>query len=405
MFEKLENKKVFRDPIYGYISVTYQVISDLIDTKEFQRLRRIRQLSGVSMVFHGAEHSRFSHSLGVYGLAYKALQECDVLKSKLSEYEQVLFLTSALLHDVGHGPYSHAFEHVFMLGHEISSAKIIEGNTEINQVLKRANSSLPKDIASIILKMNKFKIVEQLISSQLDIDRLDYLERDAYHTGASYGRLDKDRILRMLDIKGDQVVFKEGAIHAIENYLMSRYHMYWQVYYHPVARSYEIMLEKIYKRILDLYKMGELDQDDYVIYLKDIIENGFEEQAYFELDDYYVNGLIKRFSHSDDDILKDLCQSFLKRDLFKFIDLNSDEEKKMSEYVFKENLSDYDYKIDQITQRTYLVEEFDILASNIIILKKDGSLTSLDQISPIIKGLSTSGMKTDKKLYYRSKHA
>ncbi|PKK87161.1 MAG: phosphohydrolase, partial [Tenericutes bacterium HGW-Tenericutes-8] len=271
MFEKLENKKVFRDPIYGYISVTYKVIADLIDTKEFQRLRRIRQLSGVSMVFHGAEHSRFSHSLGVYGLAYKALQDCDILKNKLSEYEQVLLLASALLHDVGHGPYSHAFEHVFMLGHEISSAKIIEGKTEINAVLKQANQALPKDIVSIILKMNKFKVVEQLISSQLDIDRMDYLERDAYHTGASYGRLDKDRILRMLDIKEDQVVFKEGAIHAIENYLMSRYHMYWQVYYHPVARSYEIMLEKIYKRILDLYKTHQLDDDDYATYLKDII--------------------------------------------------------------------------------------------------------------------------------------
>lgn len=402
MFSRLKTTKVFRDPIYGYIKVPLQVISDLIDTKEFQRLRRIRQLSGVSMVFHGAEHSRFSHSLGVYALAYQALEDCDVLKEHLSEYEQVLFLSCALLHDVGHGPYSHAFEHVFMLGHEVSSAKIIQGNTQVNQVLNKHHKDLAKDIASVILKMNKYKIVEQLISSQLDIDRMDYLERDAYHTGASYGRLDKDRIFRMLSIKDDQVVFKEGAIHAIENYLMSRYHMYWQVYYHPVARSYEIMLENIYKRVLDLYKMGELDHDDYAVYLKEVIENGFEESAYFELDDYYVNGLIKRFSHSEDDILRNLCQSFLSRNLFKYIDLNSNEETKMSTCVYKQNLNEYDYKIDQITQQTYLVEEFDILASNISILKKDGTITTLDKISPIVKGLSTSGIKTDKKLYYRS---
>lgn len=400
MFLKLETKKVFRDPIYGYINVSHTLISELIDTKEFQRLRRIRQLSGVQMVFHGAEHSRFSHSLGVYALALKCLNEVDVLKEQLSPYEQMLFLTSALLHDVGHGPYSHAFEHVFMLGHEVSSTKIIEGNTEINQVLNKHHQDLSKDISSVLLKMNKFPIIEQLISSQLDVDRMDYLERDAYYTGASYGRLDKDRILRMLAIKDNQVVFKEGAIHAIENYLMSRYHMYWQVYYHPVARSYEIMLEKIYKRILDLYKTGKLEQDDYAIYLKDIIENGFNCEAYFELDDYYVNGLIKRFSHSDDEILRDLCLSFLKRKLFDYIEVNSNETEKMANLVYKRNLSEYHYKIDQVTQRTYLIEEFDILASNILILKKNGEVVSLDQVSPIIKGLSTSGIKTDRKLYY-----
>lgn len=403
MFETLKTKKVFRDPIYGYIQVKHKVISDLIDTKEFQRLRRIRQLSGVSMVFHGAEHSRFSHSLGVYALAFKALQDIEILQTHLSEYEQVLFLCSALLHDVGHGPYSHAFEHVFMLGHEISTTKIIQGNTEINKVLNKAHTSLASDISSVILKMNKFKIIEQLISSQLDIDRMDYLERDAYYTGASYGKLDKDRIFRMLTIKDELVVFKEGAIHAIENYLMSRYHMYWQVYYHPVARSYEIMLEKIYKRILDLYKAQKL-KDDYASYLLTIIENGFEENAYFELDDYYVNGLIKRFSHSEDDILKTLCLSFLKRELFDYIEVNTNESEKMFNFVYEPKLSEYHYKIDQVTQRTYLIEEFDILASNILILKANNEVISLDQVSPIIKGLSTSGMKTDRKLYYRSNH-
>lgn len=402
MFPKLERKKVFRDPLYGYIYVTEAVISELIDTKEFQRLRRIRQLSGVSMVFHGAEHSRFSHSLGVYSLALNVLEEVDILKQKLSEYEQIVFLASALLHDVGHGPYSHAFEHVFKVRHEKSTARIITGETEIKTVLDYYDPNLATDIASVILKAGKFPIIEQLISSQLDVDRMDYLERDAFHTGAAYGRLDKDRIIRMLTIVDNQVVFKEGAIHAIENYLMSRYHMYWQVYYHPVARSYEVMLESIYKRILDLIKSHQLN-DEYADYLKTIIENGFEENAYFELDDYYVNGLIKRFSHCDDLILNELCNEFLKRKLFKYISVNDNQQAIFKDIIDGHHLTPYEYKIDYISQATYLVDEFDIAVSKILILSKDGELKTLDQISPIIRGLSTSGIKSDQKLYYRDK--
>ncbi|MCU0104196.1 HD domain-containing protein [Acholeplasma vituli] len=400
MFPKLERKKVFRDPLYGYIYVTEAVISDLIDTKEFQRLRRIRQLSGVSMVFHGAEHSRFSHSLGVYSLALNVLQEVDILKERLSEYEQIVFLAAALLHDVGHGPYSHAFEHVFKVRHEKSTANIIEGKTEINTVLNQYHKDLAADIASVILKTGKFTIIEQLISSQLDVDRMDYLERDAFHTGAAYGRLDKDRIIRMLTLHNDQVVFKEGAVHAIENYLMSRYHMYWQVYYHPAARSYEVMLESIYKRILDLIKSGNLN-DEYAVYLKTIIENGFEEEAYFELDDYYVNGLIKRFSHCEDEILSGLCNEFLTRKLFKYVSVNMNQEQIIKDIIDGRHLTPYEYKIDYISQATYLVDEFDIAVSKILILSKEGELKTLDQISPIIRGLSTSGIKTDQKLYYR----
>lgn len=400
MFPKLERKKVFRDPLYGYIYVTEAVISDLIDTKEFQRLRRIRQLSGVSMVFHGAEHSRFSHSLGVYSLAMHVLQEVDILKAHLSEYEQIVFLASALLHDVGHGPYSHAFEHVFKVKHEKSTANIIQGHTEIQTVLSRYDERLPKDVASVILKTGQFPIIEQLISSQLDVDRMDYLERDAFHTGAAYGRLDRDRIIRMLTIHNGQVVFKEGAVHAIENYLMSRYHMYWQVYYHPVARSYEVMLESIYKRILDLIKSQQLN-DEYASYLKIIIENGFEENAYFELDDYYVNGLIKRFSHCDDLILSSLCNEFLTRKLFKFVSVNENQAQIFKDIIDANHLTPYEYKIDYISQATYLVDEFDIAVSKILILSKDNELKTLDQISPIIRGLSTSGIKTDQKLYYR----
>lgn len=400
MFRKLDNKKVFRDPLYGYINVEYTLISELIDTQEFQRLRRIRQLSGVSMVFHGAEHSRFSHSLGVYGLALKVLKEQLVFSNYLDEYQQIVFLCAALLHDVGHGPYSHSFEHVFGLSHELYSAKIIIGPTNISNILDKYDDNLKIDITSVILKEGKFKIIEQLISSQLDVDRMDYLERDSYFTGAKYGNIDKDRIIRMMTIKDDIVVYKEGAIHAIENYLMSRYHMYWQVYYHPVARSYEIMLEQIYKRMLDLIKEGNLN-DEYSLYLKSVIENCDDINAYLELDDYYVNGLIKRYRHHEDEILNTLSNDFLNRKLFKYVGITSISDEKVNEVKLLVGNNPYYFKLDQVSQVTYLLNEFDIVINRINILMKDGRVLKLDQVSPIIKGLSVSGIKTDIKLFYK----
>ena len=174
-FEKLEKSKVFRDPLYGNITVEYKLLWDLIDTREVQRLRRIRQLSGVSMVFHTAEHSRFGHALGTYYIAYRMCNEVTDLKNQLSEYEKIVFLAAALLHDVGHGPYSHAFEHVFGLKHEIITCQMIEDeNTEINKVLAKY-PFLANDIAGIIRHDGKYPLIESLITSQLDVDRLDYL--------------------------------------------------------------------------------------------------------------------------------------------------------------------------------------------------------------------------------------
>lgn len=400
MIRKRDNKKVFRDPIYGYINVEYDFISDLIDSEEFQRLRRIRQLSGVSMVFHGAEHSRFSHSIGVYGLAYKVLQEQQEIRNYLNEYEQIVFLTAALLHDIGHGPYSHSFEHVFGLSHESYSANIILESNGIKSVLDSVGPNLKEDVASVILKQGKFKIIEQLISSQLDVDRMDYLERDSYFTGAKYGNIDKDRIIRMMTIKDDIVVFKEGAIHAIENYLISRYHMYWQVYYHPVARSYEIMLEQIYKRMLDLIKEKKLD-DDYSMYLQNVITNESDIESYLELDDYYVNGLIKRYRHHEDSILSTLCNEFLDRKLFSYESIKEDKEPTIERIKSQVSNNPYFYKIDQVSQVTYLLNEFDIVINRINILMKTNEIMKLDQVSPIIKGLSVSGIKTDIKVFYR----
>lgn len=399
MFLKLPTKKVFRDPLYGYINIYHSLIRNLIDSSVFQRLRRISQLSGVKVVFHGAEHSRFNHSLGVYALAVKLIEDNEVIHNTLSDYEKMLLMTSALLHDVGHGPYSHAFERVFMFSHEKMSVKIIRENEELKTIINEAHENLLEDICGVIEQNGKHRIIEQLISSQLDIDRLDYLQRDAYYTGANYGRLDLDRIIRMITIKDGEVVYKEGALHAIENYLISRYHMYWQVYFHPKARSYEIILEKIYERIFTLLKNKTLT-DSYANYLERVIENTNDINAYLELDDYYVNGLIKRFHSCDDEVLSMLCGLFLNRKLFKYIDISLDNEHQSIELMNRFKNEPYYIQIDEVSQVTYYLKTFGIDSSEIKIMTKNGDILSLNDASDIVKGLTLTGKKTVRKLYY-----
>ena len=401
VFAKLDKTKVFRDPLYGNIPVEYKLIWDLIDTREVQRLRRIRQLSGVSMVFHTAEHSRFTHALGTYYTAYRMANEVEDLKNTLTEYEKMVFLCAALLHDVGHGPYSHAFEHVFGIKHEQITCDMIEGsNTEINKVLANY-PMLATDIAGIIRHDGKFPLIESLITSQLDVDGLDYLNRDAEFTGATYGVVDVDRLIRVMRVVDGQICYKDKGVHAIENYLMSRYHMYWQIYYHPVARSYEIILESIYKRIKDLIVMNAKIEAD-VKSLIDVFKTKNLE-SYIDIDDAYVNGMIKQLTKSKDYILSDLCNAFMNRRLFKYIHLKDGEENKIiSEYKNDETLLEYYYKEDYVSQVTYLTylndkEDFDI--NNILILS-DGKLIPLEEFSPIVKGLLHSGMKKESRVFY-----
>ncbi|MDD4203581.1 MAG: HD domain-containing protein [Acholeplasmataceae bacterium] len=400
MYKKLDQKKVFRDPVYGYINVRYQLISDLIDSKAFQRLRRITHLSGVKMVFHGAEHSRFNHSLGVYHLAIKLLDENDTLNQYFDEHEKMILMISALMHDIGHGPYSHAFERVFKLAHETYGANIILNDPEISSLLDNANKGLKESVSSVLLKTGKHPEIEQLVSSQIDIDRLDYLTRDAYYTGANYGRLDLDRIIRMMAVKDNNIVYKEGAIHAIENYLVSRYHMYWQVYYHPVARSYEIMLEKIFLRIYDLIEQNKLN-DEYTTLIKKVIESNVTLDAYLELDDFYVNAFIKKYAHHKDSILSELCSSFLDRKLFDYLEFKENNLTKISEVVKRYKDNPYFIEEEVVSQKTYLIKDYDIKAEDILILTKEQAVKPIDEVSPIIKGLVSSGIKTERKLYFK----
>lgn len=400
MFTKLERTKVFRDPLYGYITVDYKLISDLIDSKEVQRLRRIRQLSGVSMVFQTAEHSRFTHSLGVYQMANLVLINVEGM-NEISEYEKLVFLCSALLHDIGHGPYSHAFEHVIEKNHEEMTVNIITSEkSSVNKILS-ISDTLADDIASVISHDGKFPLIESLVSSQLDVDRMDYLSRDAYFTGAAYGHIDYFRILRSMKMVDNKLLVRASGVHSIESYLMSRYHMYFQVYYHPVARAYECLLEGIYNRIKDLVKEN-IEIDANISSFINVLNGCNDILEYINLDDAYVNGFIKQLTKSNDHVLKTLATAFENRHLFKFVELANDPDPNFLDNLAKKYDNPngkYYYKNTVVSQVAYShSKKTDIM--DIKVLLPDGSIKSLDKYSPIIKSLSLSSYKMIERIYY-----
>ena len=400
MFEKLKRTKVFRDPLYGYIQVDYKIISDLIDSREVQRLRRIRQLSGVSMVFQTAEHTRFTHSLGAYQMANLVLQNVDGIEV-LDEYKSIIFLCAALLHDVGHGPYSHAFESVMNLSHEEMTVKIIlSPDTEINKILSQYEN-LATDIASVIAHDNRFPLLEALVSSQLDVDRMDYLSRDAYFTGAAYGHIDYYRILRSMKIVNNKLCVRASGVHSIESYLMSRYHMYFQVYYHPIARSYESLLENIYRRVNDLVAEGKIIDAPIEAFLK-VINNNCDVESYIDLDDAYVNGFIKQFTKSSDDILRKLSLCLINRHLYRYIDLADDPDPEEIEAIkskYSEDVLKYYYLESKVEGVAYSIYKKTNI-NDIKVLLPNGKIKSLEQYSPIVKSLSISSLKTVNRIYY-----
>ena len=401
VYEKLERTKVFRDPLYGYVNVDYKIISDLIDSKEFQRLRRIRQLSGVSMVFQTAEHSRFTHSLGAYEMANIALQKVRGM-DLLNEYEKIVFLCSALLHDVGHGPYSHAFEGVLGISHEEMTIKIILSPiTEINKILN-IKEGLADDIASVIRHDGKHPLLESFVSSQLDVDRFDYLSRDAYFTGTAYGKIDYMRILRSMLVKNNTLYVKSTGVQAIEAYLVSRYHMYFQVYYHPVARSYESILESIYRRIVDLTKDKDI-KDNIISAFLNTLRNNSDIASYIELDDAYVNGFIKQFTKSEDKILNKLANCFINRHLFACVELDDSYDlDKINEIKnkFNEEEQRYFFIKSEASAAIYLQSKKSDINDIKVLLPDNKTVKSIDQYSDLVKALRKLGEKKVTRIYY-----
>jgi uncharacterized protein len=403
--EKLNEEKVFKDPVHRYIHVQDQVIWDLVGTKEFQRLRRIKQLGTTFLTFHGAEHSRFNHSLGVYEIVRRIVDTVFVGRPEWNQEERMLSLCAALLHDLGHGPYSHSFEKVFELDHEYFTKAIILGKTEVNQVLSRISPDFPKKVAEVIDKTYENKLVVSLISSQIDADRMDYLQRDAYYTGVSYGHFDMERILRVMRPREDQVVFKQSGMHAVEDYIMSRYQMYWQVYFHPVTRSAEVILTKILHRAKHLHEQGYAFKH-MPLHFYSFFQEDVKLEDYLKLDEGIVLYYFQMWQEEDDEVLRDLCSRFINRNLFKYVEFDPAKEyKKLARLsqLFEEAGIDPEYYlvVDSSSDLPYDFyrpgEEEERLP--IHLLMKSGELRELSRESDIVDSISGK-RRTDHKLYY-----
>ena len=398
---KLAEEKVFKDPIHKYVHVKDQLIWDLIKTKEFQRLRRIKQLGTLYLAFHTAEHSRFGHSLGVYEIVRRMIDESFVGREAWNNQDRPLALCAALLHDLGHGPFSHSFEKIFNTDHEAFTQEIITGNTEVNEVLSRVSETFPKEVADVINKTHKNKLVISMISSQIDADRMDYLQRDAYFTGVSYGTFDMERILRLMRPSKDEVLIKESGMHAVENFIMSRYQMYWQIYFHPVSRGGEVLLNNCLKRVKQLYN----EDYQFKMYPKEFIpffEGTITIDQYVELDEVTVLFYLKKWIHEEDDILSDLARRFINRDLFKYIPFDGSiititelqdlfiEGGIDPEYYFvSEAFSDLPYDYDRPGSNRQPIH----------LLRRNGSIKEISSQSLVISSI-TGINREDYKLYY-----
>ena len=403
--QKLSEEKVFKDPVHRYIHVRDQVIWDLIATREFQRLRRIHQLGTTYLVFHGAEHSRFNHSLGVYEIVRRMIDDSFSGRPQWNDSERLVTLCAALLHDLGHGPFSHAFEKVFDLDHELFTQKILLGNTGVNEVLRRVAEDFPQKVADVIGKTYPDKLVVSLISSQIDADRMDYLQRDAYFTGVSYGHFDMERILRVMRPAEDQAVIKQSGMHAVEDYIMSRYQMYWQVYFHPVSRSAEVILVKILQRAKVLSEEGYTFKQE-PIHFKSFFDKTYDLADYIALDEYILMTSFETWIREDDEILSDLGDRFVNRRLFQYIDFNPAKEyRKLGalDVLFRKAGIDPEYYlvVDSSSDLPYDFyrpgEEEERLP--IHLLMRDGELRELSRESDIVDAISGK-RRTDHKLYF-----
>ena len=286
--QKLNKKEAFLDPVHGFINVEYQVIYDLIHSNEVQRLKHIKQLGGTMQVFPTAEHSRFAHSLGTYEMARQMIELSDSVRNYLSEEEKVTVLCAALLHDLGHGPFSHAFEMVNLVHHEKYTLQLIEEESDVNRVLKTVSEDFPSLVASVINHTHPNKVLTQIVSSQIDADRMDYLSRDAYFTGTKYGFVEYKRIIRAMKVIDNRICFKESGLSSLENFIVGRFHMYKQVYYHPRSLSYELIIVGMLRRFIDLSNDGYKFINSYKHLLPLAKKTMLSKKEYAELTDHLI---------------------------------------------------------------------------------------------------------------------
>ncbi len=316
----LNKRKILNDPVYGFITLKHDVLLDLIDHPYFQRLRRITQLGLSHLVYPGALHNRFHHALGAMHLMGEAI---EVIRSKgheITEEESLAAHIAILLHDIGHGPFSHALEHSIVTGvsHErISELFMLRLSEQFGEPVKLAIRIFKDDYPKSFL--------HQLVSSQLDMDRLDYLRRDSFYSGVAEGNIGSERIIKMLTVHQGRLVVEEKGIYSIEKFIVARRLMYWQVYLHKTVLSAEFMLVNILKRAKYLVQSGKnIWSSPALLYFlqKEYEQADFENEPgvldrFAQLDDYDILSAIKVWQDFPDDVLSRLCTSLINRKLFR----------------------------------------------------------------------------------------
>ena len=315
-------RKIINDPLYGFITISDKLVFDVIEHPYFQRLRRIEQLGLASMVYPGALHTRFHHALGAMHLMGQAIETLRFKGFDISFEEAQGATLAILLHDIGHGPFSHALEHHIVYGtshEEITLMFMKELNVEFDNKLETA--------IAIFINTYPRKFLHQLVSGQLDMDRLDYLMRDSFYTGVNEGVISTDRILKMLTVADDELAVELKGIYSIEKFIVARRLMYWQVYYHKTVLAVEYMMVSILNRARYLVKEGEeLPASEALKFFigKQIGKEHFKESGitlkmFAALDDYDIFCAIKTWSEHADPILSLLCSSLLNRNLFRVV--------------------------------------------------------------------------------------
>jgi HD superfamily phosphohydrolase len=392
----MNKKKIINDPVYGFITIPSELVFDIISHPWFQRLRYIKQLGLTDFVYPAAQHTRFQHALGAMHLMTRVLDNLRVKGIEISNEEYEASTLCVLLHDIGHGPLSHTLEDSLLseVNHESLSYLFMQ------QLNKEFNGALTLSL-KIFQNTYKRKFFHQLVSSQLDIDRLDYLKRDCFFTGVIEGMIGVDRIISLLTVHKDQLVVEEKGLLNIENFLNARRLMYWQVYLHKTTVSAERMVTNLIKRAQHLVKSGEklpATESLHLFLNQNYTIGSFKEnkkilEAFGKLDDHDIWGAIKHWRSHSDTILSSLSKMLLERDLFQIILSNDPISKAMVEQIrtgitktFRvlKAESSYFYSYGFVTNEAYTEGQ------KINILTKAGELLDIAQASdlPNIKAIS-----------------
>ncbi|MCH7523988.1 MAG: HD domain-containing protein [Bacteroidetes bacterium] len=374
--------KIFNDPIYGFITIPNSLIFELIEHRYFQRLRRITQMGLSYLVYPGAHHTRFHHALGSMHLMQNAVRILRFKGVTISEDEENALLIAILLHDIGHGPFSHTMEHSIVKGvshEEISLLFMQKLNTEFNSNLTLAIKVFKGEYHR--------KFMCQLISSQLDMDRSDYLKRDSFYTGVSEGNINSAHLLTMLNVVEDELVVEEKGIYSVERFLTARRLMYWQVYLHKTSLVAEQLMIRALQRAKELTLKGEtlIVSKALLYFLKNEIShdtfNDFTLETYANLDDFDIISAMKEWQFNDDFVLSNLCKMIINRDLLKIEiknnQINNDKlNKHITNLMHKYNVTNYEASFfvfkGEVTNQAYQLNN-----QNINILFKTGKVIDI----------------------------